>query len=233
MRCGRARAQDLPLATPYEALILASIVEKETGRRRRARTHRRRVRAPAEAHMLLQTDPTVIYGMGAAYAGNIRKSRPHDRHAVQHLYPRRACRRRRSRCRASRPCWRRCIRPPAPSCISSRAAMAAMCLPARWTSTTAMSTAISGSVADERHRLASAPVSVRSQRTRKVHQRSKAARAPARAPCWRGLRAAIERAGHAMWCKRASPAAPRWAKRCGRSCWTRPTSGWPRRPSCC
>ena len=68
------RAADLPLATPYDALILASIVEKETGlpaeRAQIAGVFMRRL----QDHMLLQTDPSVIYGMGASYAGNIRKS---------------------------------------------------------------------------------------------------------------------------------------------------------------
>ncbi|HEX5306597.1 MAG TPA: endolytic transglycosylase MltG [Dyella sp.] len=68
------RDPDLPLATPYDALILASIVEKETGRaderKRIAGVFVRRL----EKHMLLQTDPSVIYGMGASYAGNIRRS---------------------------------------------------------------------------------------------------------------------------------------------------------------
>jgi peptidoglycan lytic transglycosylase G len=68
-----ARAAGLPLATPYEALILASIVEKETGRpEERARIAGVFVRR-LQNHMLLQTDPSVIYGMGASYAGNIRK----------------------------------------------------------------------------------------------------------------------------------------------------------------
>ena len=68
-----ARAKDLPLGTPYDALILASIVEKETGRAdERAQIAGVFVRR-LQNHMLLQTDPSVIYGMGASYAGNIRK----------------------------------------------------------------------------------------------------------------------------------------------------------------
>lgn len=69
-----ARSRDLPLASPYDALILASIVEKETGRPdERAQIAGVFVRR-LQNHMLLQTDPSVIYGMGASYAGNIRKS---------------------------------------------------------------------------------------------------------------------------------------------------------------
>ncbi len=69
-----SRAADLPLKTRDEALVLASIVEKETGiaeeRPQIAGLFARRLKIG----MRLQTDPTVIYGMGATYAGNIRRS---------------------------------------------------------------------------------------------------------------------------------------------------------------
>ncbi len=68
------RSDDLPLTSPYELLTLASIIEKETGlaseRPQIAGVFARRLRMG----MRLQTDPTVIYGIGSAYDGNIRKS---------------------------------------------------------------------------------------------------------------------------------------------------------------
>jgi len=68
-----SRDPGLPYATPYEALIMASIIEKETGRK----ADRRQIASVfvnrLKLGMKLQADPTVIYGMGSAFDGNLRK----------------------------------------------------------------------------------------------------------------------------------------------------------------
>jgi UPF0755 protein len=86
------RVANLPITTPYEALILASIIEKETGlaveRARISGVFTRRL----QRGMRLQTDPTVIYGMGERYDGNIRRAdlreaTPYNTYVIDGLPP--------------------------------------------------------------------------------------------------------------------------------------------------
>ena len=83
------RDESLPLKSPAEALVLASIVEKETGRETdRALvagvfTNRLRLGMP------LQTDPTVIYGLGESFDGNLRRRDLQAEHNPYNTYQRR------------------------------------------------------------------------------------------------------------------------------------------------
>ena len=86
------RDENLPLVDPYQMLILASIVEKETG----VAAERPQVASVfinrLKANMKLQTDPTVIYGMGEGYTGNIRKKdletiTPYNTYMIEGLPP--------------------------------------------------------------------------------------------------------------------------------------------------
>ena len=88
----QARQVGLPYATPYEALIMASIVEKESGllseRERIAGVFVRRL----HNGMRLQSDPTVIYGLGESFDGNLRRvdldtTTPYNTYRINGLPP--------------------------------------------------------------------------------------------------------------------------------------------------
>lgn len=106
-----ARGEDAPVDSPYEALILGSIVERETGiadeRRRVAGVFAERL----DIGMRLQTDPTVIYGLGDEYTGRLRY-RDLDRDTPYNTYTRAGL-------------------PPTPIAMPSRAALQAALNPDR------------------------------------------------------------------------------------------------------
>jgi UPF0755 protein len=68
-----ARGKDVPYRGPYEALIMASIIEKETGRAAEREQIGGVLVNRLRIGMRLQADPTVIYGLGATFDGNLRK----------------------------------------------------------------------------------------------------------------------------------------------------------------
>jgi UPF0755 protein len=82
----QGRAEELPYETPYQALIMASIIERETGlpeeREEIAGVFVRRI----SRGMRLQTDPTVIYGIGAEFDGNLRRAHLNDEDNAYNTY---------------------------------------------------------------------------------------------------------------------------------------------------
>ena len=86
------RAQGLPYSSPYEALVMASIVEKETGAAFERKTIAGVFVRRLQKKMRLQTDPTVIYGMGEKYQGNITRrdlktATPYNTYVIKGLPP--------------------------------------------------------------------------------------------------------------------------------------------------
>jgi len=86
------KAEHLPFNTPYQALIMASIVEKETAAKAERPLISGVFSRRLDQGMLLQTDPTVIYGMGDSYQGNIRSEdlraeTPYNTYKIKGLPP--------------------------------------------------------------------------------------------------------------------------------------------------
>ena len=105
-----ARDPDLPLEDPYQVLILASVVEKETALASERPTIAGVFSRRLQKRMRLQTDPTVIYGIGQSFDGNLRKA-DLERDGPYNTYTRRGL-------------------PPTPICIPGRDALLAAARPA-------------------------------------------------------------------------------------------------------
>ncbi|WP_141674105.1 endolytic transglycosylase MltG [Gilliamella sp. wkB112] len=87
------RDKDLPYKTPYELLIIASIIEKETGLSSERSSVASVFVNRLKAKIKLQTDPTIIYGLGDNYTGTIRRTdltdteNPYNTYVIDGLPP--------------------------------------------------------------------------------------------------------------------------------------------------